>query len=46
MAKKAKEIAHSEGLDGQPLSKYKRLVNDNKANMRAVLTKIESGEML
>ncbi len=45
-AKKAQEIAQTEGLDGQPLSAYKELVNQARGNMRAVLQAIEAGEML
>ena len=45
-AKRAKEIAEREGLDGQPIERYVRLVNNKGGNMRAVLQAIESGEML
>lgn len=45
-AARAKEIAEAEGLDGQPLEKYKRLVKNCKGNMRMVLQEIEDGEML
>ena len=45
-AARAREIAEKEGLNGQPLAKYVRLVQDCKNNMRAVLQAIESGEML
>lgn len=44
-AARAKEIAEIEGLDGQDISKYVRLVNDKQANFRAVLQYIESGGM-
>lgn len=44
-AQRAKEIAEAEGLDGQSIDKYVRLVNDNRANFRAVLQAIESGYM-
>jgi hypothetical protein len=44
-AVRAQEIARAENLDGQPIEKYIRLVNDNGGNMRAVLQKIESGAM-
>lgn len=43
---RALEIAQAEGLDGQPLAKYKRLVQDCKNSMRAVLQRIDAGEML
>jgi len=45
-ARRALEIAQAEGLDGQPLSAYKELVNQSRGNMRAVLQAIEAGEML
>ena len=45
MAKRAKEIAEAENLDGQPLSKYVRLVQDCRNNMRQVLQRIDSCEM-
>ena len=46
MAKRAQDIAQAEGLDGQPLSKYVRLVQDCKNNMRQVVQRIDAGEML
>lgn len=45
-AQRALDIAQTEGLDGQPLSAYKELVNQARGNMRAVLQAIEAGEML
>lgn len=42
----AQEIAQAENLDGQPIAKYIRLVNDCGGNMRMVLSKIESGAMI
>ena len=45
-AEKAHEIANKEGLNGQPIEKYVRLVQDCKNNMRAVLQKIDSCEMI
>lgn len=45
-AARALEIAQAEGLDGQPLSAYKELVNQCRGNMRAVLQAIEAEEML
>jgi replication-associated recombination protein RarA len=45
-AQRALEIAQAENLDGQPLEKYIRLVNEKKGNMRAVLQFIEAGGML
>jgi len=45
-AARAREIADAEGLNGQPESKYLRLVQDCKNNFRLVLQRIEMGEML
>ncbi len=45
-AERALQIAQAEGLDGQPIEKYIRLVQDCKNNFRAVLTRIESGCMM
>jgi hypothetical protein len=42
----AKAIAEREGLDGQPLDRYKRLVKEPRNNLRMVLSKIEAGEMI
>lgn len=41
-----KEIAEAHQLDGQPIDRYIRLVNNNQGDVRACLTQIESGEML
>ncbi len=45
-AKRAREIAAAEELDGKPESAYLRLVQRCKNNMRAVLQEIEAGEMM
>jgi DNA polymerase III delta prime subunit len=45
-AERAQSIAQAEGLDGQPIAAYVRLVQDAKNNMRAVLQRIEAGEMM
>ncbi|MEX2025710.1 MAG: hypothetical protein WEH44_00390, partial [Pirellulaceae bacterium] len=44
-ARLAKEIAEREGLDGQPLERYIKLVNEHRANLRAVLQAVEAGVM-
>ena len=46
MAQRAKQIAQAENLDGQPDQKYLRLVQECKNNMRAVLQRIDTGEMI
>ena len=45
-ALRAQEIAKEAGLDGQPLTRYRRLVQECGNNMRAVLQHIESGAMV
>ncbi len=45
-ARRAREIADIEGLNGKPEAAYLRLVQRCKNNMRAVLQEIESGDML
>ncbi len=45
-AERALEIARSEGLDGQPLPKYLRLIQDKHNNFRAALQAIDSGLMI
>jgi DNA polymerase III gamma/tau subunit len=42
----AQKVARSEGLDGKPVTNYMRLVNECRSNLRLVLQRIESGEML
>lgn len=46
MAERACEIARTECMDGQPLPRYLRLVQDCKNNMREVLQRIADGEMM
>ena len=46
MAQRAKEIAGIENLDGQPIQRYVRLVQDCKNNMRQVLQRIDACEMM
>ena len=45
-AARAKEIADNENLDGQPLQKYVRLVQDCRNNFRQVLQRIDAAEMI
>ena len=45
-AKRIREIAQAEGLDGKPIEAYKRLVQEHRQNFRACLSDIESGKML
>ena len=45
-AERAKQIAEAEGLDGQPVARYVRLVQDSRNNFRQVLQRVEACEML
>ena len=45
-AERAKRIAEAEGLDGRPVDEYVKLVRECRNNMRAVLQRIDAGEML
>lgn len=45
-AKRAKEIAETEGLDGRPLKYYVERVNQHTGNLRAVLGEVEAGRMM
>jgi len=45
-AKRARDIALAEGLDGRDDKQYVRLANSKQSNMRAILQEIEAGTML
>ncbi len=45
-AERARDIAQAEGLDGQPIAAYVRLLQVCRNNMRQALQRIENGEML
>ena len=44
-AERAKQIAESEGLDGQPIERYVKLAQACKNNLRAMISAIDGGAM-
>ena len=47
IAARLREVAQAEGLDGQPVERYKRLISTGcKGNWRAAYQAIEAGELL
>lgn len=45
-AKRVREIAQAEDLDGQDFNRYLRLAKDTHNNMRAMLQAVEAGDLL
>ena len=45
-AQHVKEIAQREGLDGKPIEAYEKLARETNRNLRAMISRVEAGEMM
>ncbi len=45
-AERCRQIAQAEGLDGQPIESYVRLMKQCRNNLRMAIQMIETGEMM
>jgi hypothetical protein len=46
IAERVRAIAQAEGLNGNPIEAYVRLIQKHRQNLRAAIQEIESGAML